>query len=242
MSQTPSQFPGRLIDGPRLPPAKGPARQLIVLLHGYGADGNDLIELASHWRRELPGAAFVAPNAPSLIPGTPQGPGFGGRQWFGLNDYDPNMLRRDPHRAGGIYEALLAGAEQAAPVIEAFLEAELARHNLPAAKLGLVGFSQGTMMALHVGLRRVAAPGAILGYSGVLVGAAKLPEQARGKPPVLLVHGSADDVVPMEALFDTLNGLGAADIPARWHLSLGVPHAIDPEGLRLGGHFLAQTL
>lgn len=237
MTQPSRPLDGRMLDGPRLPPAKGPVRQLVVLLHGYGADGNDLIELASHWRRELPGAAFVAPNAPTLVPGA-----AGGRQWFGLNEYDPDMLRRDPHRAGGIYEKLLAGAEQAAPMLQAFIVAELQRHGVAPAKLALVGFSQGTMMALHVGLRLAVAPGAILGFSGALVGAGRLKDEAKGRPPVLLVHGSADDIVPMDALFDSLNGLGAAEIPARWHLCLGLPHAIDLEGLRLGGQFLAQSL
>lgn len=234
--------PPRSMDGPRLLPAQGAARQLVVLLHGYGADGNDLIELAEHWRRDLPQAAFVAPNAPTLVPGAAYGPGMGGRQWFGLNDYDPTMLRRDPHRAAAIYEKLLAGAEQAAPLLQAFLAAELARHGVAPSKLALVGFSQGTMMALHLGLRQAVAPAAILGFSGALVGAERLAQQARGKPPILLVHGSADDVVPLEAMFDTLNGLGAAEIPARWHLCLGLPHTIDPEGLRLGGKFLAQSL
>ncbi len=234
--------PPRSLDGPRLPPMQGAARQLVVLLHGYGADGNDLIDLAEHWRRDLPQAAFVAPNAPTLVPGAAYGPGMGGRQWFGLNDYDPTMLRRDPYRAAGIYEKLLAGAEQAAPLLQAFLAAELARHGVAPGKLALVGFSQGTMMALHLGLRQAVAPAAILGFSGALVGAERLAQQARSKPPILLVHGSADDVVPLEAMFDTLNGLGAAEIPARWHLCLGLSHAIDPEGLRLGGKFLAQSL
>jgi len=228
------------IDGPRLPPQQaGPAQQLVVLLHGYGSDGNDLIELARHWSGLLPQAAFVAPHAPGMIPGMEAM--SGGRQWFALNDYDPGMLRRDPHHAARIYEKLLVGAEQVAPNLDAFLEAELARHALPAGRLALVGFSQGTMMALHVGLRRQ-RPAAILGYSGALVGAARLKEEAKKPgPPLLLIHGTADDVVPLDALFDSLNGLGEAGIPARWHLCHGLPHSIDQEGLLLGGHFLAQA-
>lgn len=230
----------RMIDGPRLPPRQGSAQQLVVLLHGYGSDGNDLIELARHWAGLLPQAAFAAPHAPGQVPGMEAM--SGGRQWFGLSEYDPGMLRRDPHHAGAIYEKLLAGAEQAAPSLDAFLDAELARHALPADRLALVGFSQGTMMALHVGLRRRQGPAAILGYSGALVGAAKLKDQARQpSPPILLVHGSDDDVVPLEAMFDSLNGLNEAGIPARWHLCLGLPHSIDQEGLLLGGHFLAQS-
>ncbi|WP_290998913.1 dienelactone hydrolase family protein [Ferrovibrio sp.] len=230
------------LDGPRLPARQGPAQQLVVLLHGYGSDGNDLIELAKHWHGLLPRADFVAPHAPGLIPGMEAM--AGGRQWFGLNDYDPSLLRRDPHHAARIYEKLLAGAEQASPSLDAFLDAELARLKLPPAKLALVGFSQGTMMALHVGLRRRhGSLGAILGYSGALVGAAKLKDQASPpSPPILLIHGTEDDVVPMDALFDSVNGLGEAGIPARWHLCPGLPHSIDQEGLLLGGHFLARTL
>ncbi len=230
----------QMIDGPRLPARQGSAQQLVVLLHGYGSDGNDLIELARHWAGLLPQAAFVAPHAPGRVPGMEAM--SAGRQWFALNDYDPGLLRRDPHHAARIYEKLLAGAEQAAPGLDAFLDAELTRHNLPASRLALVGFSQGTMMALHVGLRRKAAPAAILGYSGALVGAGRLKEQAQlPSPPILLIHGSADDVVPLEAMFEGLNGLGEAGIPARWHLCLGLPHSIDQEGLLIGGHFLAQS-
>ncbi len=229
----------RNLDGPRLPPRQGGAQQLVVLLHGYGSDGNDLIELARHWAGLLPQAAFAAPHAPGLVPGMEAM--SGGRQWFALNEYDPGLLRRDPRRAAGIYEKLLAGAEQAAPSLNAFLDAELARHALPPERLALVGFSQGTMMALHVGLRRQSLA-AILGYSGALVGAARLKDQVRQpSPPILLIHGSDDDVVPREAMFDSLNGLAGAGIPARWHLCLGLPHSIDQEGLLLGGHFLAQS-
>lgn len=227
------------LDGPRVPAANGPARQLVVLLHGYGADGGDLIELAAQWRRDLPQAAFVAPHAPGLIPGQPMG-----RQWFGLDTYDPGQLRRDPQHAAALYAQLQAGAESAAPVLHDFLERELARHRLGAEQLALVGFSQGTMMALHVGLLQPLAPAAILGFSGALVGAQHLTTRASHArvPQILLIHGAADDIVPPEALFAALNGLGSAGIPARWHLCPGLPHGIDAEGMQLGGIFLRQAL
>lgn len=214
------------LSGPRLPALSGRAKQLVVILHGYGADGADLIELGRQWQRWLPDAAFVAPNAPSLLPGSP------GRQWFPLTFRDPGERWR--------------GVNQAGPALDAALDAELAAQGVPPAKLALVGFSQGTMMALHVGLRRAAAPAALLGYSGMVVlederNPESLKGQARGKPPVLLVHGDRDDVIPVDALFLSTDALNAAEIPCQWHLSLGVGHSIDAAGLRHGGLFLARA-
>lgn len=229
-----------MIDGPRLPAAAGRAKTLVVLLHGYGADGNDLIELGAQWRRLLPDAAFVAPHAPATIPGFPPGMG-GGRQWFALDAYDPNLLRRDPHHAAQIYAIMQAGAEEAAPALNDFLDAELIRLGLSGDRLALVGFSQGTMMALHVGLRRQPAPAAILGFSGALLGADMLKDEIKSRPPIMLIHGDADDVVPLEALFAALNGLNAAGCAARWHISKGIGHGIAPDGLELGGAFLAEN-
>ena len=138
------------LDGPRLSPRSGAARQLVVFLHGYGADGNDLIEIGRAWQQLLPQAAFVSPHAPE-----PCGQAPVGRQWFALTFRDPNER--------------WVGANEAAPILERFLDAELARQQLPPSALALVGFSQGTMMALHVGLRRAVPPAAIVGYSGLLV-------------------------------------------------------------------------
>jgi phospholipase/carboxylesterase len=210
------------ITGPRLPPRSGRARQLVVFLHGYGADGGDLLAIGREWSRLLPDAAFVAPNAPERC--VMSGAGF---QWFGLTFRDPDERWN--------------GVRQARPVLDAFLDAELKAQGLSDSQLALVGFSQGTMMALHTGLRRRAAPGAILGYSGTLEGADQLAAEATGKPPVLLVHGEADEVIPVEALFMATDALAAASIPVQWHLSLGVGHGIDPEGLKHGGEFLAQS-
>ena len=148
------------LDGPRLSPRSGTARQLVIFLHGYGADGNDLIEIGRAWQPLLPDAAFVSPHAPE-----PCGQAPVGRQWFALTFRDPNER--------------WVGVNKAAPVLERFIDAELARHRLPPQALALVGFSQGTMMALHVGLRRAVAPAAIVGYSGLLV----VPPQ--GKPDAL---------------------------------------------------------
>ena len=217
------------IDGPRLPPqAGGPARQLVVFLHGYGADGNDLIEIGRMWQDLLPHAAFVSPHAPDPCGQSPMG-----REWFPLTFRDPDERWR--------------GVKAAAPVLERFLDAELARHNLPAARLALVGFSQGTMMALHVGLRRAERPAAIVGYSGIFVMPEKAAPEAvaaeiRSRPPVLLIHGSEDDLIPIPALFQASQALAALDVAVEWHISEGIGHGIDEEGLRHGGEFLARRL
>lgn len=226
------------LDGPRNLPAGGVTPDsLIVLLHGYGADGNDLIELAPHWRQLLPRAAFVAPHAPQRIPGMPFG-----YQWFSLAGYDPGQLRRDPRQAAEIYRNMETGAISAAGVLDSFLDAELARYGLPAGRLALVGFSQGTMMALHVGLRRPVGPAAIVGFSGALVGGDRLKSEIACRPPVLLIHGDADEVVPVTALFGALDGLAQAGVAVRWHIAQGLGHGIDPEGLSIAGQFLALSL
>lgn len=215
------------LDGPRLEPrSRGPARQLVVFLHGYGADGNDLIEIGRIWQELLPQAAFVSPHAPNPCGQAPMG-----REWFPLTFREPNER--------------WIGVNKAAPVLDRFLDKELQRHNLPPSALALVGFSQGTMMALHVGLRRPKAPAAIVGYSGIFVlqdGAApdSVKNDLRCRPPILLLHGSEDDLIPAQALFLAINDLAALSIPVEWHLSYGMGHGIDQEGLRQGGEFLAR--
>jgi phospholipase/carboxylesterase len=215
------------ITGPRLAPKSGTAKQLVVFLHGYGADGNDLIEIGRQWQPWLPDAAFIAPNAPEVCAQSPMG-----RQWFSLTFRDPHERWRGVNTAG--------------PGLDAFLQGELAGLGLPASKLALVGFSQGTMMALHVGLRRTVAPAAIVGFSGMVVmeegkGPDSLAPQVRSKPPILLVHGDRDEVIPVDALFLSTDALAAAEVPCQWHLSIGLGHGIDGEALRHGGLFLAQS-
>jgi phospholipase/carboxylesterase len=214
------------LDGPRLAPRSGPAQQLVVFLHGYGADGNDLIDIGRAWQQYLPGAAFASPHAPE-----PCGQAPVGRQWFPLTFRDPNER--------------WIGVNRAAPPLNRFLDTELERYKLPPAALALVGFSQGTMMALHVGLRRATAPAAVVGYSGILVAPPERELEAfaaeiKSRPPVLLVHGDRDELIPVEALFQAGQGLAALGLPAEWHLSAGIGHGIDAEGLRHGGEFLAR--
>jgi len=214
------------LTGPRLAPRSGQTKRLVVFLHGYGADGNDLIEIGRQWQAWLPDTAFFAPNAPEIVPQSM------GRQWFPLTFRDPNERWR--------------GVNQAGPGLDALLDAELAQHGLSASKLALVGFSQGTMMALHVALRRPQPLAAIVGYSGLLVLDERqdpdgLKRAVRAKPPILLVHGDQDDLIPLDALFLSADALAGADVPCEWHLSLGLGHGIDGAGLKHGGLFLARA-
>jgi phospholipase/carboxylesterase len=211
-----------VMDGPRLLPKSGVVKHLVVFLHGYGADGNDLIGIGKQWSQLLPDAVFVSPNAPS-----PCGSGGPGREWFGLTFRDPNER--------------WTGVQKAQPTLDAFLDAELKHHGLNDSQLALVGFSQGTMMALHTGLRRAHAPAAIVGYSGMLAGDEHVKADATVKPPVLLVHGDQDEVIPVQAMMLAAQALGAADIPVEWHMSEGIGHGIDGDGLMHGVSFIAKA-
>ena len=213
------------LDGPRREAPSGKTRQLIVILHGYGADGNDLLSIGAEWQKVFPDAACVAPNAHQPCEHMPMG-----RQWFSLSDRNPNER--------------WTGACSAQPVIDAWLDAEIAKYGLAEKDVALVGFSQGAMMALHTGLRRKQRPAGILSYSGLLVGPEHLKETVRHTaataPPIFLLHGSADGVVPVQSMFMSSNALGEAGIPCQWHLSVGLEHNIDPQGILLGALFLAN--
>jgi len=211
------------LDGPRVPPKDGAkADRLVIFVHGYGANGDDLIGLAPYFQKVMPTAAFASPNAPERVPGQPFG-----YQWFGITRLDPQLMA--------------AGADGAAPILNAFIDEELARLGLDGTKLALVGFSQGTMMSLHVGLRRAVQPAAILGYSGALVAPERLAAEMTVRPPIALIHGDSDPMVPVTRLQEAVNTIGATGLPVRWHVSRGVGHSIDPEGLHLGVGFLKDA-
>ncbi|MFH3479041.1 alpha/beta hydrolase [Xanthobacter variabilis] len=214
-----------LLDGPRLRPRMGgQPDSLVVLLHGYGADGRDLIDLGNAWSELLPRTAFVSPHAPDPCEQAPVG-----RQWFPLTFRDPHELPR--------------GAEAAAPLLRAFLEAELEKLALPPERLALVGFSQGAMMALKVGLGEGLRPAAVVAFSGMWVDAGAAPAAPiQAPPPVLLLHGEDDEVIPAQALFGSAKALAAAGVPVEWHLSTGLGHGIDEAELAIAGAFLAQSL
>ncbi|MDB5715149.1 MAG: phospholipase [Sphingomonadales bacterium] len=213
----------KIVNGASLQPLSGALpRQIVLLLHGYGSNGADLISLAPTWQRALPEALFVAPNAPQRCG---MGQGF---QWWGLSAFTP--------------QALAAGAVEAAPALDAFIDRKLDQYRLEEADLAIVGFSQGTMMALHVGLRRAKPVAAIVGYSGMLTGAATLKSQIVSKPPVLLVHGSADPIVPVAALHAAEKELKHLGVEVTSHVSNGLGHSVDPDGIRLGGDFVLKGL
>ncbi len=218
------------LDGPRFGPAQdadGRPKELVILLHGLGADGNDLISLAPLFGRVLPGAAFVSPHAPFPCDMAPPGPSAG-RQWFSFQDREP--------------EAILAGARAAAGHLDAFIDAELERAGLPEERLALLGFSQGAMMALHVAPRRARQCAAVIGYSGALIGPELLAEEARSRPPVLLMHGEADEVVPFPSMAAAEQALRAAGFLVHGEARPGLGHGIDEEGLQLGAAMLKQSL
>lgn len=224
------------LSGPRQAPASGGTpKALVILLHGYGADGNDLMGLSPYLAKVLPGAAFVSPHAPEACEMTPMG-----RQWFSLGAYDPERMRRDPAFRQQARGAMLEGALKVAPTLDAFIDAELDRAGLDESRLALVGFSQGTMMSLQVGLRRRRPAACIVGFSGSLVGAERLKGEITVRPPILLVHGDADDVVPPDALPAAVAGLEAAGVTVRHHTCPGLGHGLDDDGIRLGMAFLTD--
>jgi phospholipase/carboxylesterase len=213
------------LDGPSFGPAAGgAARKLVVLLHGYGANGDDLIGLAPAFAQVLPDTAFVSPNAPFPCPQAPPGH----YQWFDVWDRDP--VRR------------LAGGREAEVIVNAFLDQQLASRGLTDADLALLGFSQGTMVSLHVGLRRPKPCAGILGYSGRLEFPDLLEGELKSRPPVLLVHGEDDPVVPFAQLGAAVEALTEHRVPVEGHARPGLGHGIDIEGIKLGAAFLTTVL
>ena len=210
------------LDGPRYGPAAGGAPDaLVVLVHGFGADGHDLIDLAALWTEAVPGALFVAPDAPEACEGVPFG-----RQWFALWDRSAAQLE--------------AGVTAAAAALGRFVAAEAARCAVPPGRVALMGFSQGAMTVLEAGLRGAVPDAAcIIAYSGGMIGAER-PVVAR--PPVLLVHGEADEVVPPAASRSAEAALLAAGVPVRALYRAELGHGLDEVGLAAGAELLRGVL
>lgn len=210
------------LTGPVMKPLSGgSAKQLVVFLHGLGADGEDLISLGQVFGQMLPDAQFVSPNASEPCDMAPFG-----FQWFSLQD-----------RA---YTAMLSGVEQAAPVLNHFLDRQLDILGLDDQDMALIGFSQGTMMALYTALRRPNCCAAVIGYSGALIAPEMLAAEIKSRPPVCLIHGDDDPVVMFDAMGAAQAGLTAADVSVECHARPGLGHGIDPEGIRIAGEFLKK--
>ncbi len=207
-------------------PVEGQARALVVLLHGYGADGADLLGLADPLSPHLPGVAFVAPDAPDRLPGSPFG-----YQWFPI-----------PWIDGSSEAEAEAGLQVAAADLDAFLDERLAAEGLEPSQLAIIGFSQGTMMALHVAPRRARPIAGIVAFSGRLLHPEALEAEARSKPPVLLIHGDQDDVVPFADLEVAGEALTSAGFETYAHIMQGTGHGIAPDGLTSALAFLRDKL
>ena len=205
------------------PLSGGAPKQLIVFLHGVGADGNDLIGLAHELGPYFPDAQFLSPNAPFNCDMAPMG-----YQWFSLADRTP--------------EKLLAGVRTAAPIVNQYLDQQLKIYNVPEDKLAVIGFSQGTMTALHTMPRREHPCAGVVGFSGAMIGSDTLKAEQKSKPPICLIHGEMDDVVPFEAMALASEALLANGIAHETHACPNVAHGIDPQGLFAAIEFLKKRL
>ncbi len=195
-------------------------KQLIFLLHGLGSNGQDLISLAPLWAKSLPNALFISPDAPFPCDMAPMG-----YQWFSLQSRDPADMRR--------------GIEIAFPLLTEFMKSQCDRFGLSLSECALVGFSQGTMMSLFTGPRLGSSVAGVLGYSGALLGEDLfLSDQSYQKPPVCLIHGQADDVVPVEASVHARQVLEGAGFQVSGHTTPGLAHGIDEAGIAAGNQFL----
>lgn len=208
-------------------PLSGTAPETVVLfLHGLGDSGSGgLLEIGRIWQRVLPKTEFLCPDAPFAFDMAP--PDFGGRQWFSLHQFTK--------------ESIEEGVKNAAPILDAYIDKILAARHLKPGRLALVGFSQGTMMALDVALRRTEPVAAVIGYSGLL-GREVGPADAHAFPPILLVHGTADEVVPFSAMGETERRLKTAGLNTRTLTCPGLGHSIDDAGIATGMAFLQQNL
>lgn len=207
----------------RKPLSGGVAKNMVIMLHGLGADGRDLMGLVPELEDDLPDTVFIAPDAPAPCDMAPMG-----YQWFSLQSWTP--------------ESMLAGARDALPALEAFITNQLQTHNIMAGKLALLGFSQGTMMSLYAAPRLKSKIAGVVGFSGAMVGGFELMGKDHHKMPVLLVHGEADMVVPVSAYTMARENLESLEFPLEGFTVPGLAHSIDEAGLAAARKFLARVL
>ncbi|MGC1502931.1 MAG: alpha/beta fold hydrolase [Sulfitobacter sp.] len=217
----------RVLNAVRRESKSGETRSIVVFLHGYGANGPDLLGLADPLGEHLPDTLFVAPDAPENVAGMPNG-----FQWFPI-----------PWIDGSSEEESMRGMDSAVQDLNAFLDALMVDEDVLPEQVVLFGFSQGTMMALHVAPRREDEVAGVVAFSGRLLSPESLAEEAVVKPPILLVHGDADDVVPPQSLPQAAEALEAAgwqDVYA--HVMKGTGHGIAPDGLSVALAFMRDKL
>ncbi|MCF6271849.1 MAG: dienelactone hydrolase family protein [Rhodobacteraceae bacterium] len=212
------------LNGPRRAAKSGEGKYMVVFLHGYGADGNDLIGLADSLAEHLPDAVFHAPNAPQRCTGNPMG-----YQWFPI-----------PWLDGSSEVEATEGMAAAASLLDSWLDETIAAEGLDAAHTLLVGFSQGTMMALQVAPRRELPLAGVVGFSGRILAPETLEAGVKSRMPILLVHGDADEVVPPQSLPEAADALTKAGFEVYTHISKGTGHGIAPDGLQLALQFIRQ--
>lgn len=208
------------------PMAATKPHNVVVLLHGLGSNGQDLISLAPLWAKHMPNTLFVSPDAPfpcDMAPGM-----YNAHQWFSLQEWTES--------------AMLKGAEAARPHVDNFLDNLLKKTGLSDENMALVGFSQGTMMSLYVAPRRKKPCAGVLGYSGALIGAAGFESADIHKIPTCLIHGDADTVVPITAWHQAKAQLEGAGFTVTGEIIPGLPHSIDEKGIQLGLDFLRSCL
>ncbi len=203
------------------PKSGGAPKQIILLLHGLGSNGQDLISLAPYWADALPDAIFLSPDAPFPCDMAPVG-----YQWFSLQSRDPQDLLRE-----------VKGTE---PILNSYIDVLLNEFSLSSENLALVGFSQGTMMSLYCAPRREDRLAGVLGYSGGLIGGEELSGPNIQKMPICLIHGEADEVVPVEAYHAAKQTLEQHGFPVSGHTTPGLPHSIDEKGIEAGADFLSK--
>ena len=217
----------RVLQAGRKGPLSGETRSVVVFVHGYGANGADLLGLADPLGEHLPDTLFVAPDAPESIPGMPFG-----YQWFPI-----------PWLDGSSEEEAERGMQAAVEDLNAFLDALMVDEDVLPEQVALFGFSQGTMMSLHVAPRREDPVAGIVAFSGRLLSPETLADEVKVKMPVLLVHGDADDVVPPQSLPQAAEALQSAGFEEVFaHVMKGTGHGIAPDGLSVALAFMRDKL
>lgn len=217
----------RALTAERREPVSGEMRSAVIFVHGYGANGADLIGLADPLAEHLPDTLFLSPDAPETIPGAPMG-----LQWFPI-----------PWIDGSSEEESRMGMDRAVDDLNAFIDGVMVDEDLLPEQVILFGFSQGSMMSLHVAPRREDPVAGVVAFSGRLLDPESLVDEAVCRPPVLLIHGDVDDVVPPQSLpqaAEALQGAGWKEVYA--HIMEGTGHGIAPDGLSVALAFLAERL